>query len=87
MKSLILIPVFVIMTGCASISGNTQIVKVPVVTKCEPSVKVSSVVNYPFDKAKKEMSTFEKYQLASAERKLLRAENKELRAALSECTK
>jgi len=63
----------------------TQEVKVAVVTKCDPSVKVTPIT-HPFDMATKEMSLYEKFKLLYAERLLLRGQNKELTAALKECT-
>lgn len=88
MKQVIFLLFAILLVGCApTIIRETQTVEVLVPVKCEPSVKINLIEEYPFNKARKEMSAFEKYQLSSEERKLLRAENKELRAALAECTR
>ena len=89
MKNFILIAALAfIITGC----GGTveikppQVVQVPIEVKCESSVTVTPIAEYPFDKATKEMTLYEKFQLALAEKDLVRGQNKELTAALSECT-
>lgn len=74
------------LVGCGTMNG-TQIVKVPVATKCEPTTEITEITDYPTKRLTKEMSLFEKFQLTLAELKLLQGQNKELTAALSECTK
>lgn len=75
----------VLISGCDTVPINTQEVKVAVVTKCDPSVKITPIT-HPFDNVTKEMSLFEKVQLLMSERFLVNGQNKELTAALKECT-
>lgn len=77
-----------LLTGCETFKvTKTQIVKVPIITKCEPTTTVTEITEYPFDKANKEMSLYEKNQLLAAENSLVKGQNIELKAALKECTK
>lgn len=76
-----------LLIGCTALPTATQLVQIPIVTKCNPQTSISKIPEYPFDKAKKEMTLFEKFQLALSELSLIRGQNKELQAALIECTK
>ncbi len=90
MKYFIFIALFITstLTGCATTSPtNTQVVQVPVVAKCTPKTNITPIVEYPFSKATKEMSLYQKLQLALAERDVVKGQNIELKAALAECTK
>jgi hypothetical protein len=88
MKKLILVlSMALFIGGCGTISGSTQIVKIPAVTKCEPSVTPRDPVSLPFDNATKEMSLYDKFKLLLAENNIISGHNKELKAALRECTK
>jgi hypothetical protein len=59
--------------------------KVPVAVKCDAPA-VNTPTEYPFDKAKKEMTTFEKLRLAIAELEIYRGYTKELVAVKDKCT-
>jgi hypothetical protein len=92
MKFLNIVSCLVICVGLSGCFGTmktseTQIVKVPIATKCKPVTNITEITDYPFDNAKKEMSLYEKAQLQSAELKLVKGQNKELKAALAECTR
>jgi hypothetical protein len=63
-----------------------EVVKVAVETKCQPTTKITPINDDPMDRATKEMSAFEKTQLALASADLYKGQNKELTAALKECT-
>lgn len=89
MKNFILVFVLAfIITGCGSTVklSQPQVVQVPIEVKCKSTVTVTPIAEYPFDNATKEMTLYEKFQLALAEKDLVRGQNKELTAALSECT-
>lgn len=79
----------IILTGCGATIPitKTQLVPVPIATKCSPITNVTSVVEYPTKKMRKEMSLYEKNQLVIAELKIVKGQNIELKAALKECTK
>ena len=87
MKSFIIVLVF-LLAGCCTpeIIEKPQIVEVPVMVKCKPTVTITPIT-HPFDKAKKDMSLYDKLKLALAELSLVKGQNKELTAALTECTK
>jgi len=73
--------------ACTSLPPAPQLVEVPIATKCNPTVKITPITEYVFDKAKKDMSLYETSQLALSELSTVRGQNKELTAALKECTK
>lgn len=75
--------------GCATTPKltGTQLVNVPISTKCSPTLNITDIPEYPTDKMTKDMSLFEKFQLVWSERSLLKGQNTELKAALGECTK
>lgn len=76
------------LTGCTTAKPtDTQIVYVPVQTKCKPLTNITQIDEHPKDKMLKESSLFEKLQLILAELKLVEGQNTELSVALSECTK
>jgi hypothetical protein len=78
-----------LLTGCATAPKpvpEPQRVEVPIVVKCEPTTNITPVSN-AFDKATKEMSLYEKFELALEELTSYRGRDKELTAALRECTK
>jgi hypothetical protein len=78
-----------LLAGCATTKApppEPQKVEVPVVVKCEPTTNITPV-NNAYDKATKEMSLFEKFELAVEELHSYRGRDKELTAALRECTK
>lgn len=88
----VLISLLVAMTliGCGTdpVKLNTaQLVDVPIVTKCTPKQQITPITDHPMDRATKEMPLFEKSQLALSEALLYKGQNKELTAALAECTK
>lgn len=83
----ILIISLALLTGCATKPTAPEVVQVPLATKCEPTVKVKEIDEYPFDRATKEMSLYEKFQLAVAELNLVKGQNTELKAVVKECTK
>jgi uncharacterized lipoprotein YajG len=61
-------------------------IEVPIAVKCEP-VTTITVINHAYDRATPEMSLYEKFQLALEELNSVNGQNKELTAALKECTK
>lgn len=77
------------LTGCGAqiVREPPQIVNVAVPVKCEPTLKVTDINDYPTDHFTKDMPLYDKTKLALAELALLRGQNKELKAALTECTK
>jgi hypothetical protein len=77
------------LSGCTAtpVISSTQYVNVLVPVKCSPTLQVTSISEYPTSKFKVDMSLFEKTQLIMAELFLIRGQNKELTAALGECTK
>jgi hypothetical protein len=83
----LLLPLF-ILAGCATTNQPPEPIKVevPVAVKCEPTTNITPA-NNAFDKATKEMSLFEKFELALEELHSYRGRDKELAAALRECTK
>lgn len=89
MKLLLTAVLVLALTGCASTPKftGTQLVNVPITTKCSPITNITPIAEYPLDKVTKNMSLFEKLQLALAERSLYKGQNIELKAALAECTK
>jgi hypothetical protein len=74
------------LTGCSTISENTQTVKVPITVKCKSTVTITEIPDV-FSEAKKEDSLLSKTEKLISENHYLRGQNKELKAALSECTK
>ena len=64
-----------------------QIVKVPIPVKCQPTVKVTAITDHPADNLDASMTLYQKNQLLISENYLLDGQNKELTAALAECTK
>lgn len=89
MKKLYLLVLALVLTGCCTkpLTSNTQIVEVPIAVKCTPTLNVTEIQVHPLAKIRKDMSLYEKNQLTVAELKLVEGQNKELKAALSECTK
>jgi PBP1b-binding outer membrane lipoprotein LpoB len=89
MKALIvLLPLILCLNGCpATIPRVPDKVEVPIPTRCEPTTNVTQLKELDFDKAKKEMTLYEKNQLLLAENSSLTGQNTELKAALKECTK
>ncbi len=77
------------LTGCATkpVLTGTQIVEVPIATKCEPKMKITDITFNPKKHLTKEMSMFDKLQLVLAQLKITEGQNTELKAALKECTK
>lgn len=78
-----------LLTGCATVKApppEPQKVEIMVPVKCEPTTNVTPADD-AYDKATKEMSLFEKFELALEELHSYRGRDKELTAALKECTK
>lgn len=86
-KLLTLVISLAFVAGCATKPVVPGIVEVPLPTRCEPTLKVKEIDEYPFDRATKEMSLYEKFQLAIAELNLVKGQNIELKAVVKECTK
>jgi hypothetical protein len=92
MKKLITFLSVLLISGCSSFSPpainvtGTQVVDVPIVTRCDPSVKVTPI-DHVFDQAKKEIPLEDKTKLALSELNSVNGQNAELLAALKECTK
>jgi hypothetical protein len=90
MNKLIASILVLFLAGCGTpeqIPGPTVTVKVPVVAKCETTVKVTDIGELPTKKLRKDMTLYQKAQLFISENELLKGQNKELKAALAECTK
>lgn len=91
MKILIAIIVLIaaLLSGCACTKtpGDIQYVNVLVPVKCQPTLQITLISDYPTSKIMLEMTLFEKTQLVLAELFLVEGQNKELKAALGECTK
>jgi outer membrane biogenesis lipoprotein LolB len=84
----LLLIVVLFLTGCpATIPTAPDVVEVPVAVRCKPTVQITKIQDYAYDRAVKEMSLYEKFQLAMSELSTVRGQNKELDAALKECTK
>ncbi len=77
------------LTACASkpVLTGTQTVYVPVVTKCEPTLQITEVKEWPSSRITKDMSLFDKTKLILADRSILKGLLIEYKAALKECTK
>lgn len=77
------------LSGCAWLCPKQDPIiiekKVPVPVKCDAPA-VNTPTEYPFDKAKKEMTNFEKLRLALAELEIYRGYTKELEAVKNKCT-
>jgi hypothetical protein len=91
MKNILLIfalPISMVLAGCVDPvkPEPTNVVEKLVPVKCKPSIQITQISEYPLDTANKEMTLFEKSQLALAENSLIKGQNKELKAALAECT-
>lgn len=84
MKYLVILFCMVI-AGCVTVPSAPQVVKIPITTRCEPSIKITES-EHPFDKATTSMTLHDKLELALADLSLTKAENKQLSAALKECT-
>lgn len=84
MKRVILI-LFLTLSGCVTVPSAPQVVQVPVATRCNSTLKIDQI-EHPFDKATTTMSLHDQLELALADLSLTRAKNKELQAALTECT-
>jgi uncharacterized lipoprotein YajG len=84
----LLLTSMLLLSGCATKPvTKTQIVHVPIATKCESTVRVTEIAEYPTQNLDKDMTLYEKVISLMSENKLLRGQNTELKAALSECTK
>jgi hypothetical protein len=84
----LLLTSMLLLSGCGTNPvTKTQIVHVPITTKCEPTVKITEIFEYPTQNLDKDMTLYEKTIALMSENKLLRGQNTELKAALSECTK
>lgn len=77
------------LAGC----GGTQVIKEPqlvnvaVPVKCEPTLNITEIRDYPTDHFTEDMDLYDKAKLVIAELKLVKGQNTELKAALAECTK
>ncbi len=89
MKNLIIaLLLSLVMIGCGGMSvKGAQIAEVPIKTKCTPTLGITEIKEYPYDRATKTMDLYDKLQLALAELGLVKGQNTELKAALGECTK
>lgn len=78
----------VLLVGCTTLAGPspTQVVDVPITKRCEPTMKITQITDV-FDQAKKEMTLEQKIVPLIAELEQYKGQNKELQAALKECTK
>jgi len=93
MKRLLIIFLLALLTinlsGCVWICPKPEIViiekKIPVPVKCDAPA-INTPTEYPFDRAKKEMTTFEKLRLAISELEIYRGYTKELEAVKNKCT-
>lgn len=74
------------MTACSTAPTKPETIYVKVPTKCEPTTAISKIDPYPVDKVSKEDSLFNKVQAALEELELIKSQNTQLKAALTECT-
>ncbi len=88
MKLLVILTCVLALTGCLGTAPTKpDIVNVPIATKCKPITNITEIPVKPVSQAKKDMTLYEKLQLVLSELEQITGQNKELKAALSECTK
>lgn len=80
---------FLLLAACTTALPVIQPTKIeiPIAVKCEPTIKITPITEYPFDRATKEMSLYDKLELSLEELHSVKGQNLELTAALRECTK